>query len=72
MFLAPVTVNLPILFRINARLGGENSIAGSKALSELQKARFMVVGKYMFHLFNGYDPECQIFQVRMSDTQEQE
>jgi eukaryotic translation initiation factor 2C len=38
-----------VALKINARLGGENSIAGSKALSELQKARFMVVGADVGH-----------------------
>lgn len=34
--------------RINARLGGKNSIPHSPLLSELQKTRFMLVGGWLF------------------------
>jgi len=38
-----------VALKINARLGGENSIARSRALSELQKAKFMIVGADVGH-----------------------
>jgi hypothetical protein len=61
------------VYRINARLGGENSIPRSQALTELQKTRFMVVGGYISvtavaYLLTNVLRTFEPYQARMSDT----